>query len=365
MSGKLVPIGIAAILLATPAALAQSDQRQLNVYNWSDYIDTDVLKEFESETGIKVKYDLFDSNEVLETKLLTGNTGYDVVAPSATFLNRQIQAGVFQKLDKSQLPNLKHMRKDIEARTEKFDPQNSYSINYMWGTSGLGVNKQKIQELMPDAPLNSWRLLFDVDVLKKISACGVYVLDEPDEMFPAAMHYLGLDPDSNSKADINKAAELLTAIRPYVRKFHNSEYVNGLANGDICLAYGWSGDVLQAGDRAAEADNGVEVSYVLPQEGAQMWFDQFAIPADAKHVSEAHEFLNFIMRPEIAAKLTDYVWYANGNADATSLVDPEITSNHNIYPTKDVMKRLYTISAKPLKAQRLMNRAWTKVKTGQ
>ncbi|WP_068311951.1 polyamine ABC transporter substrate-binding protein [Polycladidibacter hongkongensis] len=365
MQKTIVARGAVALLAGLLASSAGAADKQVNVYNWSDYVDTDVLKQFEEETGITVNYDVFDSNEVLETKLLTGNTGYDVVAPSATFLARQIQAGVFQKLDKDKLPNLEHMRKDIEARTQVYDPQNSYSINYMWGTSGLGVNEEKVKALLPDAPLDSWKLLFDTEVLKKISGCGVYVLDEPDEMFPAALHYLGLEPDSNSKGDIKKATELLESIRPYVRKFHNSEYVNALANGDICLAYGWSGDILQASDRAAEADNGVEVSYVLPIEGAQMWFDQFAIPADAKNVEAAHAFLNFIMQPEIAAKLTDYVWYANGNADATPLVDKEITSDASIYPTEEVMQRLYTITAKPLKTQRVMNRAWTTVKTGQ
>ncbi|OKL42359.1 polyamine ABC transporter substrate-binding protein [Pseudovibrio exalbescens] len=363
MIRKTLLAGVAVFAVGMGAAAAQD--RTVNIYNWSDYIDDEVLAQFEEETGIAVKYDVFDSNEVLETKLLTGGTGYDVVAPTAQFLSRQIQAGVFQKLDRDQLPNLKHMDKQLMERLSKLDPENAYSINYMWGTSGLGMNTAKIKEVAPDAPLDSWAILFDPEILKQVSECGVHVMDEPDEMFPAALHYLGMDPDSNDPEDIRKAGELLETIRPYVLKFHNSEFVNALANGDICLAYGWSGDVMQAADRAAEAGNGVELEYVLPKEGGQMWFDQMAIPADAPHPEEAHEFLNFIMRPEIAAKLTNYIYYANGNEAATDLVDDEIKGDPSIYPTKDVKEKLYTVSAKPLKTQRVMNRVWTAVKSGQ
>ncbi|MTI15734.1 polyamine ABC transporter substrate-binding protein [Rhodobacteraceae bacterium RKSG542] len=362
---KKMFVAAGTVLFGMAVAAAQAQDRQVNVYNWSDYITPEVLKDFEKETGIKVNYDVYDSNEVLETKLLTGGTGYDVVVPSATFLDRQIQAGVYQKLDKDKLPNLKHLREDIRQKTEVFDPENAYSINYMWGTSGLGVNEEKVKALLPDAPMDSWDILFNPELLKQVSSCGVYVMDEPDEMIPAALNYLGLDPDSNKPADIKKAGELLKSIRPYVQKFHNSEFINALANGDICMAYGWSGDVMMAGDRASEADNGVEITYILPKEGAQMWFDQMAIPADAPHADEAHEFLNFMMRPEVVAKLTDYLYYANGNKDATPLVDKEISSNTNIYPDDEVMTKLYTITAKPIKTQRQMNRLWTNVKTGQ
>jgi len=354
--------GIAALaLMAAPAA---AQDRVVNVYNWSDYIDSEVLAAFEEETGIKVNYDVFDSNEVLETKLLTGGSGYDVVVPSASFLARQIQAGVYQPLDQAKLPNMANMREDIRKKTAVYDPDNAYSVNYMWGTSGLGVNADKITELMPDAPLDSWSLLFDATVLEKIHSCGVHVMDEPDEMIPAALHYLGLNPDSSDPAEIEQAGELLKSIRPYIQKFHNSEFVNALANGDICLAYGWSGDVFQASDRAAEAGNGVEVSYVLPEEGAQMWFDQLAIPADAPHTEEALTFLNFLMRPDVAARLTDYVYYANGNEASVPLINPEITGNPAIYPTAEVMEKLYTVTAKPPRVQRTITRMWTNVKTG-
>ncbi|MDD7912111.1 polyamine ABC transporter substrate-binding protein [Pseudovibrio exalbescens] len=363
MIKKILLTGVAVFAVGLGAAAAQD--RVVNVYNWSDYVDDEVLKQFEEETGISVNYDVFDSNEVLETKLLTGSTGYDVVAPTAQFLNRQVQAGVFQKLDRDKLPNLKHMDKTLMERLSKLDPENAYSINYMWGTSGMGINREKILALAPEAPLNSWELLFNPEILKQFSECGVHVMDEPDEMFPAALHYLGMGPDSNNPDDIRKAGELLKSIRPYVLKFHNSEFVNALANGDICLAYGWSGDVLQASDRAAEAGNGVELEYILPVEGGQMWFDQFAIPADAPNADEAHEFLNFIMRPEIAGKLSNYVYYANGNADSVPFIDEEVTSNPGIYPPQEVKEKLYTVTAKPLKTQRVMTREWTAIKSGQ
>ncbi len=352
----------AALTPFTAPAMAQ--ERVVNIYNWSDYIDESILEDFTKETGIKVVYDVFDSNEVLETKLLAGGTGYDIVVPTGTFLGRQIQAGVFQKLDKSKLPNLEHMWKDIEERLLKYDPGNEHAINYMWGTTGIGYNVDKIKEIMPDAPVGSWDMIFKPEVVSKFADCGVFVLDTPEEMVPAALNYLGLDPDSNAADDIEKAGELLLTVRPYIRKFHSSEYINALANGDICLAVGWSGDVLQARDRAAEADNGVTVEYSIPQEGALMWFDNMAIPADAKHVEEAHEFLNYIMRPEVIAKASNYVFYANGNKASQELLDKEVLEDPAIYPTEETVKKLYTTTTKPPKVSRIQNRVWTKVKSG-
>ena len=354
--------GAAGLVLSMSSALAED--RVVSVYNWSNYIDTQVLNDFEEETGISVNYETYDSNEVLETKLLTGKTGYDVVVPSATYLQRQIQAGVYQKLDKRKLPNLKHMDPLLQARVEVFDPGNEFSVNYMWGTSGYGVNEDQVRSLTPDAPIGSWELLFNVEELAKVAECGVYMKDEPEEMFPAAMHYLGLSPNSDSPEDIRKAGVLLETIRPHIRKFHNSEFVSSLADGDICLAYGWSGDILQAKNRAVEVGKGTEVTFILPNEGAQMWFDQIAIPADAENLEEAYEFINYLMRPEVIARMSDYVFYANGNKDATGLVKEEVASNSNIYPTDEVKQRSYAISVKPLLAQRLMNHAFTTVKSG-
>ncbi len=358
----LLIAGVAALGLTTGTALAQ--ERVVNIYNWSDYIDESILEDFTKETGIRVVYDVFDSNEILETKLLAGGTGYDIVVPTGSFMGRQIQAGVFQKLDKSKLPNLKHMWPEIAARLEKYDPDNAYSINYMWGTTGFGYNVDKIKEIMPDAPVDSWDMIFKTDVVSKFADCGIFLLDTPEEMIPAALNYLGLDPDSNDQGEIEKAGELLETIRPYVRKFHSSEYINALANGDICLAVGWSGDVLQARDRANEADNGVSVEYVIPKEGAMMWFDNMAIPADARHVEEAHEFLNYIMRPEVIAKASNYVFYANGNKDSQPLLDKDVLEDPAIYPDEDTVAKLFTTTTKSASISRLQNRIWTKVKSG-
>lgn len=348
------------------AGAAQAQDRTVNVYNWSDYIDESILEDFTKETGIKVVYDVFDSNEILETKLLAGGTGYDVVVPTGSFLSRQIQAGVFAKLDKSQLSNLDNMWADIEARVEKYDPGNEYSINYMWGTTGLGYNVDKVTAALGDgAPVDSWSLLFDTANLEKLQGCGIHVLDAPTELIPAALNYLGMDPDSKDAGDIEKAGELLKTIRPYIQKFHSSEYINALANGDICLAVGWSGDVLQARDRAAEADNGVNVAYSIPKEGALMWFDQMAIPADAPNMAEAHEFLNFIMRPEVMAKASNYVYYANGNEASKPFLNDDVIGDPAIYPTEESVKNLYTVTAYGPRVQRTVTRTWTAVKSGQ
>ena len=354
----------AAVAITAPmAALAQD--RVVNVYNWSDYIDEEILTEFTAETGIKVVYDVFDSNEVVETKLLAGGTGYDVVVPSAEFLSRQIQAGVFQKLDKAKLPNLTNMWGDIAARVAVYDPSNDHSINYMWGTTGIGYNVDKIKERMPDAPVDSWKMIFDPDVIAKFADCGVHMLDAPSEMIPAALNYLGLNPDSRDVDDLKKAEKLLLSIRPHIQKFHSSEYINALANGDICMTVGWSGDVLQARDRADEAENGVTIEYSIPKEGAMMWFDQMAIPADAKNVEEAHIFLNYLMKPEVAAKASNYVYYANGNKVSQSMLNEDVIGDTAIYPDEATVKKLYTKLAYDPKFQRQVTRTWTRVKSGQ
>ncbi|WP_415713905.1 polyamine ABC transporter substrate-binding protein [Roseibium sp.] len=364
MTLKSLLTGVAALSLMSGAALAQD--RTVNVFNWSDYIDESILEDFTKETGIKIVYDVFDSNEVLETKLLAGGTGYDVVVPTGTFLARQIQAGVFSELDKDKLPNLLNMWKDIEERVEKYDPGNKYSINYMWGSTGIGYNVEKVKALLgEDAPVNSWDLLFKPENIEKLKECGVHMLDAPTEMIPAALNYLGLDPDSKNPDEIKQAGELLSSIRPSIQKYHSSEYINALANGDICVAVGWSGDVLQARDRAAEADNGVTVAYTIPKEGAQMWFDQMAIPADAKNKEEAHVFLNFIMRPDVMAKASNYVYYANGNKASQELLNDDVIGDTAIYPDEATVKNLYTTTPYPPKVQRIVTRTWTGVKSGQ
>ncbi len=284
---NIIKLTLSASAVALGAFAATADE--VRVYNWSDYIDEELLTKFEEETGIDLIYDVFDSNEVLETKMLAGSSGYDVVVPSGTFLQRQIAAGAFQKLDASQLPNMGNMWDVVAARTAQYDPGNEYSINYMWGTTGLGVNVGKVREILGDnAPINSLDLIFKPENMEKLAACGVHFLDAPTEMIPAALKYIGEDPDSHDPDVIAKTEELFMGVRPHVQKFHSSEYINALANGDICVAFGWSGDVLQARDRAAEAENGVEIEYHAPAEGALMWFDQMAIPADAPNPEAAH-----------------------------------------------------------------------------
>ena len=356
-------------LLASAAVFlaygAQAQDRVVNVYNWSDYIDESILADFTAETGIEVVYDVFDSNEILETKLLAGGTGYDVVVPSGTFLARQIQAGVFQKLDKSKLPNLDNMWNVVTERTEIYDPGNEYSINYMWGTTGIGYNKRMVEEALGTDTINSWSVIFDPEQIAKLAGCGVYMLDAPAEMVPAALNYLGIDPDSKDPDDFAKAEELLVSIRPHIRKFHSSEYINALANGDICVAVGWSGDIFQARDRAAEADQGVVVDYSIPKEGAQMWFDQMAIPADAPHPEEAHEFLNYIMKPEVIAKASNYVYYANGNKASQEMLNEDVIGDPAVYPDEETLDNLFTTTPYDARAQRLVTRLWTTVVTGQ
>ena len=359
-----------ATLLATTAIVAfagaaMAQERVVNVYNWSDYIDEDILAEFTAETGIKVVYDVFDSNEILETKLLAGATGYDIVVPTGTFLARQIQAGVFQKLDKSKLTNIGNLDPAINARLEKYDPGNEYAINYMWGTTGIGINVDMVKERVGDTPVNSLAIVMDPDVISKLADCGVYMLDTSEEIVPAALTWLGIDPDSTNPDDLAKAEEHLLKIRPSVRKFHSSEYINALANGDICVAFGWSGDILQARDRAAEADAGVTVEYHIPKEGALMWFDNMAIPADARNVAEAHEFLNYLMRPEVMAKASNYVYYANGNLASKQFLNEDVIGDTAIYPDEETLAKLYTVSPKDARTQRVYTRLWTKVTTGQ
>jgi putrescine transport system substrate-binding protein len=362
-----IPIAVAiatALLVFSPAARA--GERTVNFYNWSNYMAPGVLEDFTRETGIKVVYDTFDANETLETRLLAGNSGYDVVVPTAYFLQRQIKAKVFQKLDKSKLPNLANAWPAVTQRLAIYDPGNQYAANYMWGTTGIGYNVKEVRKILgADAKIDSWEMVFKPENLAKFKDCGIHMLDSADDIFPAALSYLGLDPNSTKPADLDKAADLVSRIRPYVRKFHSSEYLSALATGEICFVVGWSGDIMQARSRAAEAKNGIEIGYAIPKEGAQMFFDNLAIPADAKNVAEAYELINYLYRPEVAARNTDYLSYANGNLASQKLVDPKILNDRNIYPDEATLKKLFVITARDPATQRVINRLWTKVKTGR
>jgi putrescine transport system substrate-binding protein len=351
---------------APSASTTGPEEKVLNIYNWSDYIGEDTIKNFEKETGIKVTYDVFDSNELLEAKLVSGNTGYDLVVPSLQYLSRQVQAGVFQPLDKSLLKNTGNLDPVIMARIAKLDPGNAHAINWLWGTTGIGYNVAKVQAALgPNAPVDSWDIVFKPEYLSKLKGCGVAVLDTPGELVPIALNYLGEDPNSFDPAVIAKAEALLAKARPNITEFNSSEYINELANGDICLAVGWSGDIFQAAARAEEAKNGIEVKYNIPKEGAPMWFDMIAIPKDARHPRNAHLFLDYIMRPDVMAGISNYVQYANANKASTPMVDKAVLDNPDVYPPPDVMDKLFTFAVLPPDVDRLYTRLWTKLKTGK
>ncbi|UVO17990.1 polyamine ABC transporter substrate-binding protein [Stutzerimonas stutzeri] len=357
---------LAMTLAGAVAGAAQAQEKVLHVYNWSDYIAEDTLENFTKDTGIKVVYDVFDSNEVLEAKLLAGSSGYDVVVPSNPFLAKQIKAGVFQKLDKSKLSNWENLDKSLLKALDPSDPGNQYAIPYMWGTIGIGYNVDKVKAVLGDnAPVDSWDLVFKPENIEKLKACGVSFLDSPTEILPAALHYLGYAPDSGKADELKKAEELFMQIRPHVAYFHSSKYISDLANGETCVAIGYSGDIYQAKARAEEAKNGVNVGYKIPKEGAGSFFDMVAIPADAKNVENAHVFINYLMKPEVMASITDYVQFPNANAASTPLVAEAIRTDPGIYPSQEVLQKLYTFPDLDPKTQRAMTRSWTKIKSGR
>jgi putrescine transport system substrate-binding protein len=357
---------VAATLAPAPLAAQPAKERIVNVYNWTDYIAPSTIEDFTRETGIKVRYDTFDSNDTLETKLLAGKSGYDVVAPTAYFLERQIKAGIFQKLDKSRLPNLASVWPEIAQRLARYDPGNQHAVNYMWGTTGIGYNATKARELLGgDGRIDSWDIVFDPEKLARFKDCGVHMLDSADDILSAALKHLGLDPNSSKEADLQKAADLVGKVRPFVRKFHSSAYIDALASGEICLVLGFSGDVKQAQKRAAEAKRPFEIAYAIPREGAQLWFDNLAIPRDARNVAEAHAFIDYLQRPEVAARNSNFISYANGNLASQKLIEKSILDDKTIYPDAEMMQRLYTYQAHDAKTVRFMNRLWTRVKTGR
>ncbi|KFN49972.1 hypothetical protein N790_01000 [Arenimonas malthae CC-JY-1] len=348
------------------AAAPEAAPKVLNVYNWSDYIGEDTIANFEKETGIKVTYDVFDSNEVLEAKLMAGNTGYDIVVPSLTFLSRQIQAGVFQELDKSRLSNYGNLDPAFMSLLAQNDPGNAHALPYLWGTTGIGYNVAKVKEALgEDAPVDSWALVFEPENLAKLKGCGVAILDTPSEIIPPVLRYLGEDPNSFDEAVIQKGVDRLKELRPHITYFHSSQFINDLANGDICVAVGWSGDIIQAQGRAAEAGKGIEIAYSIPKEGAPMWFDMLAIPKGAANVDNAYLFLDYLMRPEVMAGVQNYVMYASANQAALPLVDEAVLQDPGIYPTEETKAKLFTLAVLPPEVDRLFTRHWTTLKTGQ
>ncbi|WP_277963694.1 polyamine ABC transporter substrate-binding protein [Pseudomonas sp. RIT-To-2] len=351
--------------LALTLATGAQAEGSVSVYNWTDYIGETTLADFTAKTGIKVVYDVFDSNETLEGKLLAGHTGYDVVVPSNHFLGRQVKAGAFLKLDRSQLPNWKNLDPTLMALLEKNDPGNAHSVPYLWGTNGIGYNVDKVKEVLGVDHIDSWAVLFEPENMKKLTKCGVSFMDSADEVLPATLKYMGLDPNSANADDYAKAKAKLKAVRPYVTYFHSSKYVSDLANGNICVAFGYSGDVFQAANRAKEAKNGIHIAYAIPKEGANLWFDLLAIPADAGDVKEAHAFINNLLDPQVIAKVSATVGYANPNLEAKQYMDKDLLTNPEVYPSQEVLKQLYISTAPKPAIMRLMTRDWVDIKSNR
>jgi len=346
------------------ASMCQATET-VKIYNWTEYIAPDTLKEFQTQTGLKTQYDLFDTNEMLDSKLMVGGSGYDVVFPSSHFMGRQIQAGALKKLDKSKLPNWSNLNPQLLKALEVSDPGNQHGFPYLWGTTGIGYNVAKVKEVLgDDVPLDSWDLVLKPENMQKLSKCGVAILDSAPEVLSITLNYLGLPPHSLEANDYQKAEAKLKEIRPYVRYFSSSKSVSDLANGEICLAIGFSGDIMQAGNRASEAKNGIEIAYLLPKEGSAMWFDMVAMPADAPDEKAGYAYMNYLLDPETMAKITNYVSYANGNAKADALVSPELKANTKVYPTEEMVSHLFAQQAMPKEIDRLRTRLWQTIRTG-
>ena len=337
----------------------------LNLYIWSDYLAPNTLSDFESQTGIKVHVAYYDANETLETRLLAGSSGFDIVVPSASYFERQIKAGVYKTLDKPRLPNLKNMDPQLMARVAQHDADNAHGIIYMWGTNGIGYNEKMVRALLPDAPLDSWRLVLDPAVASKVAKCGISILDSPAEMLRGVYSYLGKDPNSQSADDLALAEATLLKIRPYIRNINSSEYIEALANGDLCIAVGYNGDVMQARDRAHEANKGIDIEYVVPKEGSILWFDMMAIPQDAPNPDSAYAFMNYIMTPQVSADISNFKRYANANLASQPLVQATVKDDPRIYPPPDLRQNLTVQTADSADQTRAITRVWQKFKTGQ
>jgi putrescine transport system substrate-binding protein len=349
-----------------PAAPEEHAPRgALNLFFWTDYLAPNTLADFERQTGIKVSASYYDNNETLETRLLTGHSGFDIVVPTGPFFERQIMAGAYQALDKSKLPNLGNMDPQLMEKVAHYDPGNAHGVIYMWGTIGIGYNEQKIRTLLPDAPLDSWRLVFDPAIASKIAPCGIDVLDAPAEMMRSVLAYLGRDPNSQKPEDFAAGAAVLMKIRPYIRNINSSEYVESLANGDLCAAVGFNGGMLQARDRAREAHRGEVIKFLVPQEGSVLWFDILAIPKDAPNPEAAYAFMNYLMNPRVIADVTNYVHFANANAAAAPWVQPAVREDPGVYSPPALQAKLAPFLGDSPEQIRALTRMWQTFKTGQ
>jgi putrescine transport system substrate-binding protein len=368
MAARSMIMGAAALAVALgvlPAGPAPAEERTVRIYNWSDYIEPGLLDQFTARTGIKVVYDTYDNNEILETKLLAGRTGYDLVVPTGTFLARQIQAGLFRELDRAKLPNWSNLDEELLARVAKYDSDNRHAFVYMWGTSGIAYNVAKVRKALGEVPVDSWSLLFDPKYTAKLKDCGIYLLDSPEDVLASVLRWLGEDPDSKDPKVLEKAAEVVRKVRPHVRKFHSSETINAMAGGDICIAMMYSGDAGIARTRGAEAKRKQDIAYVVPKEGALLWFDMMAIPKDAPNPEAAHAFMNFMMEPEVIAAASNFVTYPSGNREGMKLVNAELRADPHLFPPPEVKARLFVITPNDQRTQRVVTRLWTQATKGR
>jgi putative spermidine/putrescine transport system substrate-binding protein/putrescine transport system substrate-binding protein len=351
------------VVLTTLSAVTYADE-VVNISNWNGYIADDTLAGFTQSTGIKATYDIHDSNEVLESKLMTGNTGYDVVSPSNHFLSRLIKAGAIQKLDRGQLPNWKNLDPALMKKLEVNDPGNQYGYPYMWGTAGIGYNVEKIKAIFGNTDVtHSWKLFFAEENIKKLSQCGVAIIDNPTQILPITLNYLGLPPHSHEPADYKKAEQALLKIRPYVQYFHASKYISDLANGNVCAVIGFNGDIVQAAASAKEANNGIDIAYSIPDEGSTLWFDMVVMPKSAPHEKNGYAYMNYLLTPQVIANISNSIHYANPNLAADQYVTPAVKQDLAIYPPKTVLEKLFTVEELPAAIARLSTRLWTKLKT--
>ena len=363
---RLAAAAAACLLAWAGPAMAQEEEKVLNVYNWSDYIAEDTIANFEKETGIKVRYDNFDNNEILHAKLVAGKTGYDVVVPSSYWARIQADGGLLRKLDRNQLPNWKNLDPGILATMAKLDPGNQYMVNWLWGYTTVGINVDKVKAALGSTPMpeNVWDLVFKPEYISKLKSCGVSFLDSATEIIPAALHYLGKNPYSNNPADYTGVAPLLKSVRPYVTLFSSSGYINDLASGSICVALGWSGDINIARQRAIDGKTGQKIEALIPKTGGLLFFDTMVIPVDAPHPGNAHKFINYIMRPEVHASLTNKVFYANPNKESKKFVKPEVAANPTVFLPEADLKKMSEPQALNNDTRRTMTRLYTSFKTG-
>jgi putrescine transport system substrate-binding protein len=363
---RLVQSLLATAALCAMAVPALAQEKVVNIYNWTDYIGETTLADFTAATGIKTVYDTYDGNEALEAKLLTGNSGYDIVVPTAQpFLSRQIKAGVYLELDKSKIPNWKNLDPALLKLVDNADPGNKHAIIYQWGTVGIGYNVDAVKKRLGDVPLDSFDVVFNPDNAKKLADCGITMLDSPTDILPVMLNYLKIDPNSQKPEDLKKAEEGVMKIRPYLKYLHSSQYINDLAGGNVCVSVGWSGDVGIAKSRAEEAKNGVNLDYIIPKEGTSVFFDMMAMPKDAPHPEAGYAYINFMLEPKVMAGIDDAVGYANAVKGSKELMNPEIANNPNVFPPDDVMKRLFAIGEASSSYERLRTRTWTRIRTGQ